>query len=76
MFMSYYFAHAGLKNPFGFSSRRVGDLHSGLKGDSPKASEWKKLRSTAHTHNALDDAMGNAQAVLTIAGMGLKIPKK
>ncbi len=75
-FMAYYFALVGLKNPFGFSSRRIGDMYSGLKGDSFKASEWKKLRTTAHTHNALDDATGNAGAVLAIAEMGLKIPKK
>ena len=76
MFMAYYFAHAGLENPFGFSSRRIGDLYSGLQGDSFKSSEWKKLRTTAHTHNALDDAIGNAGAVLAIADLGLKIPKK
>lgn len=76
MFMSYYFELAGLKNPFGFSSRRIGDMYSGFKGDSFKASEWKSLRTTAHTHNALDDALGNAGAILAIAELGLKIPKK
>lgn len=75
MFMAYYFALAGIDNPFGFSSRRIGDLYSGLKGDSFRASEWKSLRTTEHTHNALDDAVGNAGAVLAIADMGLKIPK-
>lgn len=76
MFMAYYFAMVGIDNPFGFSSRRIGDLYSGLKGDSFKSSEWKDLRTAAHTHNALDDAVGNAGAVLAIAELGLKIPKK
>ena len=76
MFMAYYFAHAGLENPFGFSSRRIGDLYSGLQGDSFTSSDWKKLRTADHTHNALDDAIGNAGAVLAIAELGLKIPKK
>jgi DNA polymerase III epsilon subunit-like protein len=75
-FVTYYFAMLGMANPFGHSARRIGDMYSGLVGDSFKASEWKSLRTTAHTHNALDDAVGNAQALLAIKEQGLKIPSK
>lgn len=70
-FINYYF-HALLgRNPFGFSSRRIGDLYCGLKFDT--FAKWKHLRKTGHSHNALDDAMGNAEAVLEMQKMGLKI---
>lgn len=51
------------RNPFGHSARRIGDLYAGLKRDKAKHTEWKRLRRTRHTHNALDDAMGNAEAL-------------
>jgi len=65
-----------MKNPFGFSARRIGDLYAGMKQDMFKGSEWKRMRGTPHTHNALDDAMGNAQALLQMKEMGLKMPSK
>ncbi len=74
-FISYYFAYAEIKNPFGHSSRRIGDLYSGFQRDSRQSSEWKKLRIATHTHNALDDAIGNAEAILKIGEMGLKLPQ-
>jgi hypothetical protein len=58
-------------NPFGWSSRRIGDLYCGLKMDSK--AHWKHLRKTKHTHNPVDDAMGNAEALLEMQKMGLKI---
>jgi len=73
-FVAYYFAAAGLENPFGHSSRRIGDLYSGLMRDAAQGSAWKALRSTAHTHDALDDAVGNAEALLRFAELGLRIP--
>lgn len=61
-------------NPFGFSARRIGDLYCGMKMDAGKNSEWKKkLRKTNHTHNPVDDAKGNAEALLAMQKMGLKI---
>lgn len=59
------------KNPFGYSSRRISDLYCGLVKDS-KAS-WKHLRKTKHDHNPINDAKGNAEALLAIRNMGLKI---
>jgi DNA polymerase III epsilon subunit-like protein len=35
--------------------------------------KWKHLRETRHSHNALDDAKGNAEAILKMQDMGLKI---
>jgi DNA polymerase III epsilon subunit-like protein len=70
-FINYYF-HALLgRNPFGFSSRRIGDLYCGSKLDT--FAKWKHLRKTGHSHNALDDAMGNAEAILEMQKLGLKI---
>ena len=37
--------------------------------------EWKKLyRKTKHDHNPLNDALGNAEALLAMKELGLKIP--
>lgn len=61
--LSYEFDKAGLDNPFGFSSRRIGDLYAGLKGKWRDTSSWKRFRKTKHTHNPVDDSMGNAEAL-------------
>lgn len=71
--INYYFHMSLNNNPFGFSARRIGDLYCGMKMDMGKNSEWKqKLRKTKHTHNPVDDAMGNAEAILEMRKMGLK----
>jgi len=72
--INYYFHYFIGKNPFGFSGRRIGDLYSGLEKDFFAASKWKSFRRTAHTHNPVDDAKGNAEALLKIREMGLKFP--
>jgi len=64
MFVCWYFHHFLQRNPFGFSSTNLGSLYKGLIKDTFK--NFKKLRKTQHTHNALDDAMGNAEALLQI----------
>jgi len=69
----YFLTYLG-KNPFGWSSRRIGDLYCGMKMDMWAG--WKKLRVTKHTHNPVDDAMGNAEALLKMKEMGLKIDTK
>ena len=65
-FINWYFHHFLGRNPFGYSGRRIGDLYSGLKKDLFAANNWKKLRETKHTHNPVDDAKGNAEALLKI----------
>jgi hypothetical protein len=72
--INYYFHFFLGKNPFGFSARRIGDLYAGLEKDFFAASRWKSLRKTKHTHNPVDDALGNAEALLQIREMGLKFP--
>lgn len=72
-FINYYFHHFIGSNPFGFSGRRIGDLYAGLLKDASKATEWKKFRATAHTHNPVDDAVGNAEALLKFKELGLRI---
>jgi hypothetical protein len=41
--------------------------------DASKATEWKKFRITKHTHNPVDDAVGNAEALLKFKELGLKM---
>ena len=59
------------RNPFGWSSRRIGDLYCGMVKDVKQG--WKHLRKTKHTHHPVDDAKGNAEALLALRNMGLKI---
>lgn len=73
--INYYFHKYYKKNPFGFSGRRIGDLYCGLMKDAGKNADWKrKYRKTRHTHNPVDDAMGNAEALLAFRDkLGFKI---
>lgn len=52
-------------NPFGHKGRSITDLYKGLKGDIKAKSSH--LKRTTHDHNALNDAMGNAEVFLAIA---------
>ena len=60
------FAAAGIANPFGFSARRIGDLYAGLRRNFGDTQGWKKLRATVHDHDPLNDARGNAEALVAI----------
>lgn len=69
----YFYLYLG-RNPFGFSARRIGDLYCGLVKDASKNSDWKrKFRKTTHDHNPVNDAKGNAEALIEMQRMGLKI---
>jgi len=71
-FINYYFHHFLGKNPFGHSSTNLGSLYKGLVKDTTK--NFKYLRKTIHTHNPVDDVIGNAEALLHMKKkMGLKI---
>jgi hypothetical protein len=59
----------GLTLPFGHSSRRIGDFYAGLKRNWRNSSSWKRLRRTPHTHNPLDDEVGNREALREILEM-------
>ncbi len=75
MFVCWYFHHFIGRNPFGFSSQNLGSLYKGLVADVFK--NFKHLRQTKHTHHPVDDARGNAEALLKMKEMfEFKIPLK
>ena len=62
--VNWYFHFFLGENPFGWSSRRIGDLNSGAEKNL--FAKWKYLRETNHDHNPVNDAMSNAEAFLKI----------
>jgi hypothetical protein len=72
MFTCWYFHRFTGSCPFGFSSTNLGSLYKGLVKDFSQS--FKHLRKTAQTHHPVDDARGNAEALLAMkAELGLKI---
>lgn len=69
--INWYFHYYLGSNPFGFSSRRISDLYCGMKLDG--RAKWRQFRKTKHSHNPVDDAKGNAEALLEFRKLGLKI---
>lgn len=70
--INYYFHKYLGENPFGYSARRIGDLYCGLTKNV--YAKWKHLRKTNHDHNPVNDAKGNAEALLAMHDMGLRVP--
>lgn len=71
-FINYYFHHFLGENPFGYSSTNLGSLYKGLVKDVSK--NFKHLRKTIHSHNPVDDVIGNAEALSYMKKeMGLEI---
>jgi hypothetical protein len=70
-FVSWYLWHFTGANPFGHSSTNLGSLYKGMVKDMFQ--NFKHLRRTPHTHHPVDDAKGNAEALLALKEMGLKI---
>jgi len=71
-FINYYFHHFVGNNPFGYSSANLDSLYKGLVKDMTK--NFKYLRNTIHSHNPVEDAKGNAEALLYLKNeMGLKL---
>jgi len=74
-FVNWYFHHFSGSNPFGHSSMNLGSLYKGIVKDT--FASFKHLRKTRHTHHPVDDARGNAEALLAIIQEhGLKIAQK
>jgi hypothetical protein len=72
MFMCWYFWHFVKSNPFGHSSTNLGSLFKGIKKNM--FHNFKHLRRTVHSHNPVDDARGNVEALLAMKDQfGLKI---
>jgi hypothetical protein len=64
MFICWYFHHFLNSNPFGYSSQNLGSFYKGTIKDTSK--NFKHLRKTYHSHNPVEDAIGNAEAFLAI----------
>ena len=64
MFVCWYFHHFMGRNPFGFSSQNLGSFYKGVVKDV--YGNFKYLRETKYTHHPVDDAKGNAEALLKI----------
>jgi DNA polymerase III epsilon subunit-like protein len=60
MFICWYFHHFCGRNPFGYSSTNLGSLYKGFVRDLTQ--NFKHLRETFHSHDPLEDAIGNAEA--------------
>jgi len=73
-FLNYYFWKFCNQNPFGHSSTNQGSLFKGMQKDTFVS--FKYLRKTKHDHNALNDCRGNAEALLEMKKLGLKISLK
>jgi hypothetical protein len=71
MFVCWYLHHFTGANPFGHSSQNLGSLYKGLVKDV--FASFKHLRRSPHTHDPVDDARGNAEALLQLKELGLKI---
>jgi len=71
-FVNYYFHYYLGRNPFGHSSTNLGSLYKGLVKNTRK--NFKHLRKTKHSHNPVDDATGNVEALYYMVHyLGLKI---
>jgi hypothetical protein len=71
-FMNWYLWKFTGGNPFGHSSTNLGSLFKGMEKSMFR--NFKHLRKTAHTHNPVDDVIGNAEALLYMKNvMGLAI---
>ncbi len=61
-FINYYFWRYLNRNPFGWSAAGMGSLYKGLERNV--YARFHHLRDTKHTHHPVDDAVGNAEALL------------
>jgi hypothetical protein len=74
-YINYYLYRYYGSNPFGWSSRNINSLWHGMMKDCYKS--FRFLRKTKHTHNPVDDAIGNAEAIYAMyKEYGLKIKLK
>ena len=69
----YFLTYLGV-NPFGWSSRRIGDMFCGFYNNSRY--QWKKHRNSdkyPHNHDPISDACGNATALMFLKEQSFKI---
>jgi DNA polymerase III epsilon subunit-like protein len=65
-YLNYYMHRFTGQNILGHSCRRINDYYAGATKDPFNTNKWKSLKVTKHSHNALDDARGNAEALKVI----------
>lgn len=70
-FMNYYLWEYTGGNIFGHTSRNINDLYHGLKRSM--RCNIRRLKKTPHTHHPVDDAKGNAEALLAMRELGLDL---
>ena len=63
-YINYYMWRFNGGNPFGFSSQNINSLWKGINRNV--YTSFKHLRKTKHTHHPVDDAKGNAEAMLAM----------
>jgi hypothetical protein len=63
-YINWYFHHFLGANPLGHSSTNLGSFYKGVVRNVFQ--NFKHLRITKHTHDPVDDAMGNAEAFIEI----------
>jgi DNA polymerase III epsilon subunit-like protein len=66
MFVCWYLHHFAKRNPFGYSSESLTSMFHGYKQDM--RARFRHMRRTKHSHNALDDAKGNAEVIQQLRG--------
>lgn len=73
-FINYYFHKYVWDNPFGHSGLRIWDLYCWMEKTMSVKNDWqRKFRFTKHTHNPVDDAKWNAEAMLAFQWLWLDI---
>lgn len=70
-YLNYYLWKFYGANPFGWSSRNLNDIYHGMMKNS--RASFKHLRKTRHSHNPIDDSMGNVEALYAMIDMGYKV---
>jgi hypothetical protein len=70
-FINWYFHHFLERNPFGYSSTNINSIYKGMRNNM--RDNIKRMRTTKHTHHPVDDAKGNAEALLKMKNKGLRI---
>lgn len=70
--INYYMLKYNGLNQFGWSSRNLHDMFIGYMND-PYYKWRKKHRKTKHDHNPVNDAMGNAEALLWLVNNGFNL---
>lgn len=64
-FLNYYMHRYLGANPLGYQTYHLPSVYAGCTGEFGQG--YKDYRITPHTHNPLDDAIGNAEAMLSLA---------